>query len=169
MTYVSKKKDPRQYIADHPKYYKNPGLISKIKEINASGYNVFHTVFGTEDFKSDLDEFMSNKRNNDLSTRSIWNVNLLLSSIYHDYIPNIQLHFGCLDEDISTLHDNVTSYTDDILGNYQSSDFLFDVPIEVCGRLTNEEYWELVENNPKKKILTIYACQYAVDMICIIM
>lgn len=89
----------------------NPSIAKDISQYIENKNAVVHNVFDAPIFTADLEEFCSVKGNAQLSTKCIWNVTLLyvqLTSSY--YMPNINIYFDYLTEDMSHIHDNISTF-----------------------------------------------------------
>ena len=127
----------------------NPDLVEDIK--NAKNKNVIHSIFRSIEFQEDLESFLSDVVNKDLKTKSIWNLALFyIQNTHHIYRPSINYFLDYLNEDISTLHDNI----DIFINNYLIQVNLdFEKPMILKGQLTPKDMIILQTNDRNLSIV----------------
>ena len=99
-----------------PYFRQNPELLCKIKDAVNRKKNVVHNIFMSESFQKDLESFLSDADNKNLKSETIWNVTLYHNQITQkEYRPAINSYLGYFNEDISILHDNITTFIENYM------------------------------------------------------
>jgi len=128
-------------------FNKNPYLISNINNAIKNKKNVIHTIFKSQSFKKDLEEFLSSKKNEELSSECIWNVTVFYNQFTKKtYRPSTNACLGFFNEDISVLHNNIDLY---IIKYLKGNNILFENDLYLKGVLTNEELLS-IKKDPTK-------------------
>jgi len=130
-----------KYLLDKYRTYfsKNMEMIDRIKLLVLSNKKVIHTIFSNEKFKEHLNEFLSEKSNNELSTECIWNVNLLIESV-KEYMPGIHVFYNYIDNDLSTLHENI----DIFIEKYKKNTIRYELPLKVIDNSFSDSELEIL-------------------------
>ena len=134
------------YFSENQTYLnKIVGLEKKVRDAFISGKKVVHKIFRSKIFLDHLNEFLSNKKNNELKTNCIWNVALFfnqISQIVHR--PAINKFFDDFNQDISQLHDNVDAYVSVHLKNQVVE---FEKSFEIVARFSQSDLSQLKRMN----------------------
>ena len=118
-------------------FNKNIELKRKIENAVFNKKNVVHSVFSSEKFKNQLEEFISECDNKDIKTETIWNVSLFYNQITQKiYRPAVNSLLGYFNEDIDILHDNISKY---VITYLKQNNVMFEHPIFLSGDLNPVE------------------------------
>lgn len=104
----------------------NPLYKHHINNLIDKNKIIIHSIFKTSGFKADLEEFLSEKENNELETVSVWNVLLLYQSLF-EYIPGLPSLYGFLQIELKELHQNIEIFIE----NYITKDVVFEKPVYI--------------------------------------
>lgn len=133
-----------EYFKRYSHFFKrkeNTEIREKIRQTVSSYKNVAHTIFNTEHFRANLEEFLSTTPNNELSTTCIWNVTLFyIQTTQLLYEPSINEYYGYFTQNISTIHDNIEIYIHEHLHGHLVR---HEQPVTIRGKLTTSELSEL--------------------------
>ena len=99
-----------EHITQNKRHFKQD-TIKKVRKAFLSNIKVVNKVFEGERFKLDLEEFLSDKKNNELRADCIWNVALFYNQIYQIwYRPIENTFFGFLNQNLTQLHENIEKF-----------------------------------------------------------
>jgi hypothetical protein len=136
-----------------PFFDKNPELVRDIQTAVVKKKNVVHSIFRNINFQKDLDAFLSDTRNKDLNTESIWNVTLFHNQITQKiYRPAVNSCLGYFNEDISTIHDNIDKYINEYISN---NSVIFEKQMNLEGQLTEGEMGILKKELSDSNLISI--------------
>ena len=109
---IKRKYNLYSYVETYKYYFKqNIELLHNIKDAVNRKKNVVHKIFTSDNFQKDLELFLSDVENKNLNSGTIWNVTLYYNQITQkEYRPAINSYLGYYNEDISILHDNITTF-----------------------------------------------------------
>ena len=84
---ISSDEEFNQYMATNRELFNdNPELERDVVCAFLSKKNVIHLSFKSELFQKDLNDFVSSKKNSELTSECIWNVSLFVIKTFHKYI-----------------------------------------------------------------------------------
>jgi len=138
-----------EYIR-HPYFAwkENLCLRSKIRSAFKTGKRVYHSVFERPEFQDQVEDFLDiRKTNRDLSCECWWNITLFYIQIGAEFYKpnhNSMFGFGILMPDITTLHNNVEAYKQNVL-LVEDTILHFEKPLKVQACIYGPDKLELLQ------------------------
>ena len=112
--------DLNDYIHENQKYFKSEKMVNDVRDAFRDKKEVVNKIFQGERFKLDLNDFLSEKKNNELRSDCIWNVTLFYNQVYQLwYRPIENTFFGFLNQNLDQLHQNIERFVEIYLINQQ--------------------------------------------------
>ena len=120
------------YLEKYDEYFKNNVELKNIViEYFKDEKKVVHSIFKTDVFKKNFEDFISDVPNNMLMSSCVWNITLFynqLTSVF--YKPAIYASFGYFNEDLSKLNSNIEMFIDFYL---TSNNIKIEQSVEING------------------------------------
>jgi thymidine kinase len=146
--------DLDKYLKKYTSFFeKNPDLVNDIQKAVTQKKNVVHSIFSSSNFMKDLHMFLSDTKNKDLNTESIWNVTLFHNQITQKiYRPAVNSCLGYFNEDISILHDNIDIYINEYI---RKNTIVFEKQMNLAGRLSQGDMVALKKESTENDLISI--------------
>ena len=139
----NKTTDLDAYLKEYASYFsQHTALRSRLLELNRTGQNAVHCIFNTDAFRENIAEFTSDVTNEELASKTLWNIALFYNHITQQvYRPAVYAFINYFHENIDNLHVNVAQFINTYIKN---CDLIFERPVGIVATITDHAKLKLM-------------------------